>query len=231
MAENPTEKKGYTEFVILRRIAMRIHNPQVIAAYTHRLDGTDGEHEIARLLYDNLQIKTQDTFNAIILRILIFYLLCARLATSSTVPMWWTVKSEKFSPQLVISFRPAERRKLKFGKYDSNLQLHIPHYNGDEHPKIPSYTIGHYTAKYILKDQTYILVNAHSEEEAISVVEKLVNYVIESKRASGKVLDNISTTKRRGKPLSLTDRLVVPFRADYYKKGDAGYVKEKVYQL
>jgi hypothetical protein len=60
MAETPTEKKGYTEFVILRRIAMRIHNPQVIAAYTHRLDGTDGENDIGRLLYENLQIKTQE---------------------------------------------------------------------------------------------------------------------------------------------------------------------------
>ena len=231
MAESPTEKKGYTEFVILRRIAMRIHNPQVIAAYTHRLDGTDGENDIAKLLYENLQIKTQDTFNAIILRILIFYLLCARLQTSSTVPMWWTVKSDKFIPQLVIAFRPVTRRKLSFGKYDKNPQLHIPHYNGDEHPKIPGYTVGQYSAKYILKDGSFILVNAHTEEEAIAVVEKLAKYVIASKRPSGTILDNISTTKRRGKRLNLADRAIVPFRGDYYKKGKEGYVKEKVYQL
>jgi hypothetical protein len=231
MSDNIKEKKAYTEFVILRRIAMRIHNPQVIAAYTHRLDGVDGENEVAKLLHDNLQIKNQDTFNAMILRVLIFYLLCARLATSSTVPMWWTVKRERFIPQLVIAFRPAIRRKLSFGKYDYNCELHIPHYNGDEHPKIPAYTVGQYSAKYILKDGTFILVNAHTEEEAISVVEKLVSYTIESKRATGTILENISTTKRRGKRLSLADRLVVPFRGDYYKKGEQGYVKEKVYQL
>jgi hypothetical protein len=145
--------------------------------------------------------------------------------------MWWTVKSDKFIPQLVIAFRPATRRKLSFGKYDRNPQLQIPHYNGDEHPKIPGYTVGKHSAKYILTDGSFILVNAKSEEEAISVVEQLAKYVIESKRPSGTILDNISTTKRRGNPLNLTDRAIVPFRGDYYKKGNEGYIKEKTYHL
>lgn len=231
MAAEQKETKGYTEFVILRRLAMRIHNPQVVAAYTHRLDGEDAENAIAKLLFDNLQIKPQDTFNAMIMRILIFYLLCGRASAVATTPMMWAVKAEKFKPQLVIAFRPASRRKLAFGKYDKNAELHIPHYNGAENPQIPSYTVGNQSAKYILKDGTYILVNAKTEEEAIKVVEQLVGYVKESQRPEGTILDNITTTKRRGNKLNLLNRLIVPFRGDYFKKGDEGYIKEKVYQL
>jgi hypothetical protein len=231
MATEPGEKKAYTEFVTLRKIAMRIHNPQVVAAYTHRLDGEDGTNEIARLLFDNLQIKTQDTFNAMMMRILIFYLLCGRLNSASTVPMWWAAKVEKFIPQLVVAYRPASRRKLDFRKYDPNSELHIPHYNGDQNPKIPKYKVGKYTAKYILKDQSYILVNASTEEEGIHVVEQLAHYVKESARPKGTILENISTTKRRGKQLALADREIVPFKADYYVKGEGGYAKQQTWQL
>jgi hypothetical protein len=231
MTTDQKETKAYTEFVTLRKLCMRIHNPQVVAAYTHKLDGEDSDNSIAKLLFDNLQIKTQDTFNAMIIRILIFYLLCGRLSVSSTVPMWWAVKKQKFIDQLVISYRPASRRKLAFRKYDPNAELHIPHYNGDDNPQIPSYTVGQQSAKYTLKDESYIMVNASTEEEAIKTVAKLAEYVKVDKRPSGEVLENITTTKRRGRKLALSDRLIVPFLGDYYKKGDQGYVKYKVFQL
>ena len=231
MAVEEKETKAYTEFVTLRKIAMRIHNPQVVAAYTHKLDGEDSDNEVGKLLFEHLQIKSKDTFNAMIMRILIFYLLCGRLSVSATVPMWWAVKAETFKPQLAIAFRPEKRRKLGFNKYDRNPELHIPHYNGSDNPKIPSYTVGKYSAKYILKDQSYILVNAHTEEEAIHVVEKLAAYVLDAYKPAGTVLENISTTKRRGKKLDLEDVLIVPYRGDFYIKAKGGYIKEKVYQL
>jgi hypothetical protein len=231
MSEAVKETKAYTEFVTLRKIAMRIYNPQVVAAYTHRLDGSDEEDLIARLLYDNLQIKTQDTFNAIILRILIFYLLCSRLSVVSSTPMYWSVKKATFVDQLEIDFRPAERRKLGFRKYDTNPKLHIPHYNGDRHPKIPKYTVGQQSAKYTLKDQSYIMVNASTEEEAVSVVEKLAHYVKEDARPEGKFEDHLTTTKRKGKRLALEGRQIVPFMATYHHKNDKGVILPDVLQL
>ena len=231
MVEEAKGNKGYTEFVILRRLCMRIHNPQVVAAYTHRLDGEDGENEIAKLLYEHLQIKTQDTFNAIVVRILIFYLLCARLSVVSSMPMYWAVKKETFVDQLEIDFRPEERRKLGFRKYDSNPKLHIPHYNGDQKPKIPKYTVGQYSVKYTLKDQSYILVNCSTEKEGIQVVEKLAAYVKDEAKPSGSVADNLILTTRRGKRLALEGRAIVPFLATYHSKGNKGHILAKAFQL
>jgi hypothetical protein len=214
--------KKYTQYRILRQLAARIHNPQVIQAYANRLDRDDKENSTSLFLRQNLIVKPKDNFSEIILKSLIFYLMCGRLNVGFVVPMMWTSKADKFKPQLAISFRPVKRRKIKYGKYDPNTELHIPHYNLAVPLSIPSYTVGMQTAKYTLTDQTYILVNALTEEEAIKVVAKLAEYTQKSKRPKGTILENITTTRRRGKVLDLDNQKIVPFYAAYYEGGKGG---------
>jgi hypothetical protein len=192
-----------TEIKLLKGILYKIHNPQVAMAY-----------EEQPVLRSALLVRTMDNFTVMILKIAIFYLVCGRINTASTVPMYWAVKVEKgLRQQLAIAFRPEKRRRHKFGKYDRNLQLHIPHYNGDKNPKIPSYTVGQFSTKCILKDQSTILVHTDSEAEGVRLVEALLKYVEPAFMPKNKV---ISTTTRRGNPLSLSGQRVRPFRADFY---------------
>lgn len=184
-------------------ICYKIHNPQVAMAYQDQ-----------PFLRSNLLVKTADNFSTIVLKLLIFYLVCGRLNTASTVPMYWPIKIDRsLKKQLAIAFRPVQRRKFKFGKYDRNLQLHIPHYNGDQNPKIPGYTVGQYSAKVILTDQTSILVHANSEDEAEKVTRALLHYVEASFIPKDLVIHH---SKRSGKALSLSGQQVRAFRADYY---------------
>jgi hypothetical protein len=192
-----------TETRILDGVLFKIHNPQVAMAY-----------EEQPFLRSALIIRTADNFTIKILKIAIFYLVCGRINTASTVPMYWSTKVERgLRPQLAIAFRPDKRRRFSFGKYDNNLQLHIPHYNGSQSPKIPSYVVGQHSAKIILKDQSSILVHAESEAEAIRVVEALLHYVDPLYVPKNLV---ISTTKRKGAALKLSGQKVRPFKADFY---------------
>jgi hypothetical protein len=188
---------------LLQGVLFKIHNPQVAMAY-----------EEQPFLRSALLVRTADNFTIAIMKIAIFYLVCGRLNSAATVPMYWSVKVERgLRTQLAIAFRPEKRRRHRFGKYDRNLQLHIPHYNGDQHPKIPSYTVGQHTAKIILKDQSSLLVHAETEEEAVKVVEALLHYVEAAYIPKNRI---IITSKRSGKALSLAGQRVRPFRADYY---------------
>lgn len=192
-----------TEVRLLKTILFKIHNPQVAQAYQDQ-----------PFLRSALLIRTADPFTSLVLKMGIFYLVCGRINTAATVPMYWSVKVQRgLRQQLAIAFRPERRRKFGFGKYDHNVQLHIPHYNGDLHPKIPGYTVGQFSAKVTLTDQSNILVHAESDEEAIRMVRALLHYVQPEFIPKNLV---ISTTKRQGKALSLTGQKVRAFRADYY---------------
>jgi hypothetical protein len=128
--------------------------------------------------------------------------------------MYWSVKVERgLRQQLAIAFRPDKRKRYSFGKYDRNILLHIPHYNGDPNPKIPSYTVGQSSAKIILTDQSSILVHAKTEEEAVSMVKALLAYV-EPKFVPKDYVINIG--KRKGKAIQGNDEVYRAFRADFY---------------
>jgi hypothetical protein len=192
-----------TQQRVVQGIVIKIHNPQVAMAY-----------ESQPFLRNNLLVRTADPFTLVVMKLLIFYLVCGRINTASTVPMYWAEKIDRsLRQQLAIAFRPVNRRRFKFGRYDRNIQLHIPHYNGSQRPKIPSYTVGQQSAKIVLTDQSSILVNADTEAEAERVIRELLAYV-----EPAFVPDNlvIHLSKRKGKALSLKGQAVRPFRADFY---------------
>jgi hypothetical protein len=193
--------KSATEFKQLSGILFKVHNPQVAMAY--------GDQPFLR---SALLIRTADNFTTIALKIFIFYLVCGRINTAATTPMYWPTKVQKgLRAQLAIAFRPEKRRRIKFGRYDPNTQCHIPHYNGTQNPKIPSYTVGIYSCRVTLTDQSTILINGDSETEAQRVVDALLKYV-EPKFIPKEI--HYVHTKRKG--IKLEAQRVRPFRADYY---------------
>ncbi len=190
-----------TKEAALKGLLIKIHNSQVAMSYREQ-----------PFLRDNLIVRTADSFTIYLTKIAIYYLVFGRLNTASTVPYYWPVKVEKgLRAQLAIAFRPIVRRRIKYGRYDPNTQCHIPHYNGDQNPVIPSYTLGSYTCRVTLTDQSTILINGETEAEAQRVVEALLKYV-EPKYLPKDIV--YIHTKRKG--LKLDGQKVRPFRADYY---------------
>ena len=192
-----------TTVKVLARLTILIFNPQVVQAYANQ-----------PFIRNALICRPSDPLWLMGYKILCFFLVCGRIAAYSTSPMYWIAKVDRsLRAQLAIAFRPTVRRKLSFGKYDGNSEIHIPHYNGDRNPKIPSFKIGQFSAKVILIDQSTIIVHGETEDAAIKMVNALLQYVLPHMIPKEPV---ITVTKRRGKALKLTGREIKPFRGDYY---------------
>jgi hypothetical protein len=177
-------------------------------------------HPENHYLRDILLIHDHDTVFIVILKILFFYVVAGRINAVAPVPTLWNVKAEKYRPQLVIAYRPESRKRLAYGRYQNNMVLHIPHYDeSHKRPEIPPFKIGNYTCKYTLKDGSYILVNADSEQSALSVVTALAKLTKESKRPAGTIEENCTQTRRRGAKLSLAGVRMMPHRASFYLGG------------
>jgi hypothetical protein len=212
MSTSNTSKKS-TGYKILVQVGMKLYNPQVIAAYAPRLDEDEGQ---TREIYSKyLRIYPEDSVWEILIKLLIFYLVDGRLWLQASTPMWWSLKREKFRSQLVIQYRPTgDRKRFGYSNYAGNPQLQIPHYDGNPAPELPRYTVGRYSAKYILSDQSYILINAQTQEEAIDVVAKHARYTKSKYRPEGSIEENITITGKKKKP-KLDGVKIEPYKAEY----------------
>jgi hypothetical protein len=212
---NANAQKKSSNYKVLIRVAMKLHNPQVVQAYQVNLDA---EEETIDPLYSKyLKIYPDDSVWEILIKFCLFYLVDGRLWVQASQPMWWAQKKDSFKPQLTIQYRPVgERKKFGYKRYANNPQLHIPHYNGDDNPRLPTYTIGRHRAKYTLKDETYILINAATLDEAIAVVTRHASYTKEDKRPEGTIEDNITTTSAKKKP-RLDGVKIEPFKAEHFE--------------
>jgi hypothetical protein len=221
---NPQKKSS--NYKVLIQVAMKLHNPQVIQAYRIQLDSDDDS--INPIYSKYLRIYPEDSVWELIIKFFIFYLVDGRLWVQASTPMWWSLKKATFKPQLAIQYRPVgDRPRFSYGKYADNAELHIPHYNGDPNPLLPRYTIGRHSAKYMLNDGTYILINAKTDEEAIAVVIQHASYTKEDKRPEGTIEENLTVTKRKRKP-TMDGIKIEPFKAEHFtgtKDGIRGLVK------
>jgi hypothetical protein len=215
---NPQKKSSL--YKVLIQVGMKLHNPQVIQAYKEHLDGE--EQTIEPIYSKYLRLYPEDSVWEILIKFCLFYLVDGRLWVQSSTPMWWAQKGPSFKPQLAIQFRPTEKRqKFGYGSYAGNPELHIPHYNGDLSPHIPAYTIGKFSTKYTLTDQTYIQVNASSPEESQQVVIKLASYTKSEYRPTGAIEDNLTYNTRKKNP-RMDGTNISPFKAQYYTRGTKG---------
>lgn len=128
------------------------------------------------------------------------------------LPDGWQIKKGQDIPQLAIIFRPVDK-KNKSGDYT----IHVPHHNGSKNVKALTYSKGNHWARWILKDNSHIVVNGKTEAEALRVIEALEKNV-EPKFRSPKDQWLVTGTYT-GKPFK--EIKVTPLRADFYKTGKA----------
>ena len=133
----------------------------------------------------------------------------------------YQIKKGQDIPQLVIIFRDVDPKAIS-----GNYQLVIPHYDGDRTPRIPSYQKGNHWARWILKDNSQIIVNAKTEAEALKTIKKLEKLVDRKYRTDETPwLTTGLVSKKTYKEVK-----VRPHRADYYPEGKAsGYPKWRSY--
>jgi hypothetical protein len=128
----------------------------------------------------------------------------------TSYPEGWLIKKGQDIPQLAIIYRDTDK-KTRSGNYT----LYIPHYDGNKTPNIPAYSKGDYWARWILKDNSQLLVNGKTEAEAIRVINKLERHV--DRKFNTKEIEGLKVgryTKGTVKEIK-----VAPLRADYYPEG------------
>lgn len=212
------EAKKFNNYKVLVQLAMRIHNPQVMQAY--RNNGELEREPINIVLAKYLRVYPKDSLLDVLIKCILFYMVDGRLWVQSSTSTYWAQKSKAFKPQLVIQYRPVgERKKFGYNSYAGNPQFSIPHYDGTDSPLIPAFTMGRYTAKYMLTDQSYIMINAISQEEAISVCAKMASYTDRRLRPTGEIIENISISTRTKKP-RMDGIKIEPFKGEYLDSGE-----------
>lgn len=125
-------------------------------------------------------------------------------------PEGWEMRKGKNIPQLAIIFRDTNKNSIS-----GNYTVHIPHYNGDKKPKLPTYNKGDYWARWILKDNSQMLVNGKTEAEALRVVnilEKQVDTKFRTDKVPWLKVGHYTTG-------TIKQIKVAPIRADYYPTG------------
>lgn len=133
----------------------------------------------------------------------------------ASYPEGWLIKKGQNIAQLAIIYRDLDKTSVS-----GNYTIHIPHYNGNKSPNIPNYVKGDYWARWILKDNSQILINGKTEAEAIRVISKLESYVdnkFRSKEIEGLKIGRY--TRNRIKQIK-----VAPLRADYYPEGKENFM-------
>ena len=128
------------------------------------------------------------------------------------VPEWWAVRPGANIPQLAVVLREidGDGKVLK-----SQWSFTIPHYIGEAEqvPTIPPFTKGPYFGTLTLADNTKVVINAASTEEAEGVINSIIPYIDPSFLGS----QNIHLGLRKGPTLKVAT--VKPYTAQFYSKG------------
>lgn len=136
----------------------------------------------------------------------------------AAIPEWWPLRIGAERPQLVVFF--AEKRPNgKLGR--TRWPITIPHYNSrNTRPNLPTYRKGQWQGMLTLKDNSKLIVNAISQQEAervINAIKPLIapNYLIGAELKVG---------IRKGKVLK--NCVVKPTSARYFSSGQKNTVPD-----
>ena len=129
---------------------------------------------------------------------------------TTAYPDGWQIRKGQNIPQLAIVYRDKNKRSRS-----GNYTIHIPHFNGTRNIKIPNYQKGDYMARWILKDNSHIVVNARNEVEAKKVINRLEFYVKPKFRTPEKPWLTINELAKG----TIKKIDVRPVYAEYYPEG------------
>lgn len=129
----------------------------------------------------------------------------------AAIPEWWQIRTGSQRPQLVVLYA----EKLSNGKLGrTRWPITIPHYIGrNRNPRLPSYRKGQWEAILTLKDNSKLMINAISREEA----ERVVNAIKPLIAPSYLVNSQLKIGIRKGEQLKQC--LVVPTSARFFATG------------
>jgi hypothetical protein len=215
---------------LISQLIASVHNERLTETYgTENLSGKGKDSIKQQAILDNFKIEpTTDPFPLVVLKILGYYLVFDRQSHPS-VPYLYPIRTEGIKPQLCLHFRPTKRKKWKDKKgkvrYSKDGYFHIPHWKESvltHPPAIPSFTIGSYSTKYTLIDNSYILIHTKTEKQGKEVMLQLAELTDPKFRPSGTIEDNLIQTKRGGGKVLESDGLIMQcFQISYFRGGES----------
>lgn len=162
------------------RFARRVHNIQVQKAQSE-LRITKSKSRISTYL-NELKIKKTDTAQLTINKLAFFWFtfgnINQKIDAVAVVPEWWAMRTGSQRPQLVITFGEL---KLDGSKGKPKYSISIPHYSGPSkltRSPIPNYKKGQKQGILTLSDNSKVIVNASTQEDAERVLlaaKKIIN--------------------------------------------------------
>ena len=206
--KKPTNKFDANSWEFTQRIIKIGHNRRV-KQYFRDLKSDTNTNTGRAAIKTALLIRDNDSALEVVNKQLYFsnYLNQELLAS---YPDGWQIKKGQNIPQLAIIYRDTNPQSNS-----GNYTTYIPHFNGNKNINIPSYNKGDCWARWILKDNSQIVINARTENEALRVIKKLEKYV--EKKYQTPEQPWLTT----GKLATGTHKKikVTPIRADYYPEG------------
>ena len=157
--KKPTNKFDANSWEFTQRIIKIGHNRRVKQYF--RDEKSDSRTNTGRAAIKTaLLIRDNDSALEVVNKQLYFsnYLNQELLAS---YPDGWQIKKGQNIPQLAIIYRDTDKKSNS-----GNYTTYIPHFNETKNINIPSYNKGDYWARWILKDNSQIVINAKTENEA-----------------------------------------------------------------
>lgn len=198
--------KSWSSWEFTQKV-IRIGHNRAVKKHFRDVTSDDSRSNGRQALKTSLLIRNEDSGLEVINKQIYFQRLVGGDIPIATMPEWWPKRVGSDIPQLTVVWRPPGKK--------TSYQICIPHYNGDRNPKIPSYRKGSYRGTLTLSDNSKLVVNAASENEADRVIRVLRRY-INPKFASGRN-PHIGKVKGSG----FKEARVVPIVADFYPYGQA----------
>lgn len=198
----------------LLKIVMQVHNRKVAAEFKDVVIDKGGNKTTKgrRAIYTACLIRREDSWSNVLVRFSLFYSVLGYGKGGdaiATMPEFWAMKNPRNRSQLCIIYKIKGRSKYNTTTY----QVTIPNYNSRLNPeKIPTYRKGNHSAKILLKDGSYLIVNGEDKAEAKRVLDLMIPYIrkpmlVDSKILYGERKDDLNNVE------------VYPVRADFYPRG------------
>ncbi len=188
---------------------IRIGHNRRVKAYFKDTQPDTGKATGRQVIKTSLLIRDEDSAQESISK-MIYFSSYLENEYVTAYPDSWQIKKGIDIPQLAIIYRDKDKRNRS-----GNYTIYIPHFNGTKNIKIPSYKKGDVMARWILKDNTRLVIYARTEVEAKRVIKVLERYV-ESKFRTQETPWLTFTHLSKGTIKKIEVR---PIYANYYPEG------------
>lgn len=211
-------------------IAMRLYNPEVMYTYTAAGEsGDEGVLATKKILRTHLTVKPDDTPIVAIFRMFIYFFVCGRFSIAAAPLSLYPVWRDKTRNHLHVYLKPVKKGQ-KIVRQDGRIQnapyadFSIPHFIGtkDKRVRIPSYTVGGWTVRLNLKDQSFLQIRSSTKEEGIKVVTELSKSIDPKYLPDGGVRAGILRINQpnEGKVAKLNGVKIRAYKVEFYKFGE-----------